>query len=899
MEGRRGTHSRAEQPCRHQRVRRVERSRSGISRTKALLLRVAGCLLAVSVLAPAVGRVVPASAAFGSDPITTIAGTGVAAFFGDGFSATQALLKFPIGVAVDGAGNLYIADYQDNRVRKVDTSGIITTVAGNGTPTTSGDGGPAVQAGVQSPNGVAVDASGNLYISMSSGANTFRVRKVDAATGIITTVAGNGGFGYSGDGGPATQASVFPCGVALDAAGDLYIADCLFSVVRKVDTSGIITTVAGNGTAGYSGDGGPATQAQFNNPNGIAADGAGNLYIADQGNSVVRKVDTSGVITTFAGTGVGGYSGDGGPATQAQLYSPINVAVDGSGNLYIDDIQNSDVRKVDTTGTISTVAGNGTPGFSGDFGPAGQAEIEPWGVAADAAGAVYIADGPDNRRVRRVGPERLFLAESHTPNPAVQGTQVTYTFTTTNVASSASTGVTLADALPQGVAFVAASPGCFKQKATVICNEGSIASGASTTTSITVQPEVTGTLRNKATVSSLEPDPYPPTNTVGSPLVVSARGCGHVITRNTVLGTDVGPCAANGIVIGADNVTLDLRGHRIYGFPSPTSPAGDAAGVLLPGRTGVTVKNGTVTQFDAGVVVTGGASNTLTGLTLTNNVGPDDPFHSLYGDGVFIQHGSSNNQIVGNTITHNGIFDGIGIYDAQSNSNLIQNNTIQDTVGPSDRGPAGQGIIINGATGFGTATSIASSRVLDNTVQNNASAGIANINEIRGTIEDNTVTGNGATNSIGNGIGVSVGFNWSLGPTSILIEGNQVHGNGVDGIRIGSPFERPSASPSGNTILNNNAANNATNPAADPYEGGTQGFDLHDLYRGGTCDSDNWSGNIWGSGGFNPVCTTVGGSGPTAVTATAPAVAIASPRVLAAAEQRITSAWQEFLDSGR
>jgi sugar lactone lactonase YvrE len=331
-----------------------------------------------------------------SGTITTVAGNGSS---GDGGPAIDASLSFPQGVVVDAAGNLYIADINNHRVRKVSVSGTITTVAGNGTPGFSGDGGPATNAGLPEPYGVAVDAAGNLYIV---DINNHRVRKV-SVSGTITTVAGNGTPGFSGDGGPATNARLaYPTGVAVDAAGNLYIADRLNSRVRKVSTSGTITTVAGDGSAGFSGDGGPATNAQLAGPYGVAVDAAGNLYIADFQNSRVRKVSTSGTITTVAGDGSFGFSGDGGPATNAQLAGPNGVAVDAAGNLYIADINNHRVRKVSTSGTITTVAGNGTPGFSGDGGPATNARLRPpTGVAVDAAGNLYIAD-IFNQRVRKV-----------------------------------------------------------------------------------------------------------------------------------------------------------------------------------------------------------------------------------------------------------------------------------------------------------------------------------------------------------------------------------------------------------------------------------------------------------------------------------------------------------------
>ena len=273
--------------------------------------------------------------------ITTVAGTGIRGFSGDGGPAVDARLSSPGGVAVDGAGNLFIADLFNHQIRKVDSAGVITTVAGTGIRGFSRDGGPAVDAWLASPGGVAVDGAGNLFIADDGNR---RIRKVDSA-GVITTVAGTGGFGFSGDGGPAVDARLsYPRGVAVDGAGNLFIADWWDDRIRKVDSAGVITTVAGTGGFGFSGDGGPAVDARLRSPGGVAVDGAGNLFIADEGNHRIRKVDSAGVITTVAGTGGFGFSGDGGPAVDARLRSPGGVAVDGAGNLFIADEGNGLIR---------------------------------------------------------------------------------------------------------------------------------------------------------------------------------------------------------------------------------------------------------------------------------------------------------------------------------------------------------------------------------------------------------------------------------------------------------------------------------------------------------------------------------------------------------------------------
>ncbi|MFB5761966.1 cadherin-like beta sandwich domain-containing protein [Paenibacillus medicaginis] len=359
------------------------------------------CVLIVLLLAAMLPELSGGKAhAASSGAISTAAGNGTSGYSGDGGAATTAQLANPTGVATDSSGNLYIADYANNRVRKVDSSGNISTVAGTGSEGYSGDGRAATTAQLNNPFGVAVDNSGNLYIA---DFNNNRIRKVDSL-GNISTVAGTGSEGYSGDGRAATTAQLAgPTGVAVDNSGNLYIADFMNNRIRKVDSSGNISTVAGTGENGYSGDGGAATTAQLSDPQGVAVDSSGNLYIADRGNNRIRKVDSSGNISTVAGTGEWGYSGDGGAATTAQLYYPFDVAVDSSGNLYIADAINQRIRKVDSLGNISTVAGTGEAGYSGDGGAATTAQLNnPFGVAVDNSGNLYIADF-NNNRIRKVG----------------------------------------------------------------------------------------------------------------------------------------------------------------------------------------------------------------------------------------------------------------------------------------------------------------------------------------------------------------------------------------------------------------------------------------------------------------------------------------------------------------
>jgi len=335
-----------------------------------------------------------------SGTITTVAGTGVDGFSGDNVPATSARLNEPRGVAVDANDNLYIADFGNNRIRKVTPAGIITTVAGDGVPRFGGDNGPATSASLEFPNGVVVDGAGNIYIADTQ---THRIRRVAAGSGIITTVVGSGNATFAGDAGPATSASLnYPSAVALDAAGTLYIADFGNQRVRRV-AGGAINTLAGNGAFKYSGDGAAATSASLDTPMGVAVDSRGNLYIADTQNHRVRRVNAAtGVIATVAGTGVQGFGGDNGPAASAQLDEPRGVAVDANDNIYIADKGNFRVRRVSAAGTITTVAGGGNA-FPGDNGPATSAQISAFGVALDRNNNLFIADRA-NYRIRMVTP---------------------------------------------------------------------------------------------------------------------------------------------------------------------------------------------------------------------------------------------------------------------------------------------------------------------------------------------------------------------------------------------------------------------------------------------------------------------------------------------------------------
>lgn len=337
-----------------------------------------------------------------SGVINTVAGNGIRGFSGDGGPASAATLREPAGIALDALGNLYISDSINNRIRKVTSAGIISTVAGNGSAYgANGDGGPATSARITTPYGVALDAAGNLYISDS---NCY-IRMV-VPSGTISKVAGNGGCGYGVVGGPVIYATIdVPEGLAFAANGDLYFADSGNARVRKI-SQGVISTVAGLGN--FTGDNGPAIDATFSATSGIALDGSGNFYIADSDrNNRIRRVSANGVVTTIAGNGGAGPDGDYDPAVYASVCYPLDSVVDAAGNLYISEYYGEKIRKVSPNGTITPLVGTGNSGSGGDGGPALSAELYgPSRMALDTVGNLYIAD-TFNNKVRRVGTDGL------------------------------------------------------------------------------------------------------------------------------------------------------------------------------------------------------------------------------------------------------------------------------------------------------------------------------------------------------------------------------------------------------------------------------------------------------------------------------------------------------------
>lgn len=355
--------------------------------------------------------------------ITTVAGTGNFGYNGDGIPATSANMSGPTAVVADSHGNFYISSNLDCRIRKVSVDGIISTVAGTGVPGFSGDGGPATLASISQPEGLCIDKSGNLFICDSYNN---RIRRIDT-NGIITTIAGTGEGDFGGDGGPATSAKLWgPMSVYVDEGGNIYIADAGNKRIRKVDADGTITTIAGTGVSGYNGDGISANSAMIGFPRGVSKGKNGNIYFGDISNRRIRMIDRFGYISTVVGTGISGHEGDNGPATNAKILGPKDIVFDKYGNMFFVDGGTDRVKKVNTAGIITNVAGSDDIGFGGDGGPATAASlVQPGSIALMPNGDLLIADF-GSKRVRMVTnvvgvnnmPEPAYDRVVVFPNPA-------------------------------------------------------------------------------------------------------------------------------------------------------------------------------------------------------------------------------------------------------------------------------------------------------------------------------------------------------------------------------------------------------------------------------------------------------------------------------------------------
>ena len=484
--------------------------------------------------------------------INTIAGNGTAGYSGDSGPAGSAELNGPYGVAEDSSDNLYIADPGNNRIRKVAAgTGIITTIAGNGAAGYAGDNGPATSAELNSPAAVALDSAGNLYIADTAN----NVIREISTSGTITTVAGNNEEGYSGDGGQATNATLYaPSGVALDSAGNLYIADTNNNRIREVAmATGIITTIAGTGAAGYTGDNGAATSATLNKPSAVV-EGSTGLYILDSGNNAVRMVSATATISTVAGTGMAGYTGDGGPATSATLHTPYGLNIDSAGDLYIADSMNNVVRMVNTAGIISTIAGNGTSGYSGDGGAATSAMLNnPQGVAIDSQGNLYIADRTNNR-IREVNTP---MGSAVFPATAVGSTSVAVTIPL-EVNTAATTITSISAPVSQGnkQEYAVTAPGCSLNTA--------LAAGTTCNVTVTLSPAFSG------------PRPVP---------LQVASSAGTFAFGMTGIGTAPQVALSPGIITTVAGTTGN---DNIYGIVSGSLTVDSAGNLYFATNTGMT-----------------------------------------------------------------------------------------------------------------------------------------------------------------------------------------------------------------------------------------------------------------------------------------------------------------------
>jgi sugar lactone lactonase YvrE len=466
--------------------------------------------------------------------ISTWAGDGTRAFGGDGGAAVAAKLNFPSNMAVDKAGNLYFADTANHRIRKVDAqTGIITTVAGSGNMAFAGDGGPATDASLNFPESVALDQSDVLYIADTGNS---RIRRVNPGTpAVITTFAGNGSLGFAGDNAAASQATLYyPSGVAVSPNGEVYISDTYNHRIRVVNISGNISTVAGNGTAGSTGDGGAPGAATLYYPQGIAFTNSGSLLVADTYNHRIRGIGTT-IIETVAGDGTLGFGGDGGPARSAKLNYPVTVAANPDGGFYIADSANDRIRVVSPSGQITTFAGTGSAGFSGDCGVPTSANLNyPEAVAVGVGGKVYLSDN-ENHRIRLVsitsGSIDLAVAQSFSPATASTGKDLVVRLVVTSGGPACATGIRVSGTLPAGTTWIWGSSGCSQAGGSFSCTLPGLAPGASAESKIVLRPSTAGTLTSIVSVASDQAESAPANNTSTSTVDVSTSSSAKFIQR--------------------------------------------------------------------------------------------------------------------------------------------------------------------------------------------------------------------------------------------------------------------------------------------------------------------------------------------------------------------------------
>jgi sugar lactone lactonase YvrE len=553
--------------------------------------------------------------------ISTTAGTGVVGYTGDNGAATSATLAYPSGVAYDASGNLFLADANNHVVREVLKTGTITTVAGTGIEGFSGDGAAATAAQLDTPTGVAIDSSGNLYIADS---HNHRIRKVSGGT--ITTVAGTGIAGFSGDSGVATAAQLaLPSALAVDASGNLYIADTNNHRIRKI-TGTTITTVAGDGEELYAGDGAAATAAALDSPTGIAVDSSGNLYIADRLNQRIREVTVAnGNITTLAGSGSGfsgGFTGDGAAATSATLARPAGVSVDAAGNVYVADTDNERIRQVGN-GAIATISGTGVQGYGGDNGLATGAILNmPKSVAPDASGNLSIAD-KQNERVRNgllptltfpstsigvpTATQSIVLANTGTASITVSTINIATGFTPAAGGTCSALPITLAagasctqfvESLP---IVVGADSGSVAFGGTLVVPQTILLAGvgAQATTTVTLVSNVDPSLNGQPVTFTAVVVPIG----LGSPVGTVSFDLSGFPFGNAVVPPDTVADTTATLPVGSDPITAVYSGSPSFGgntspvvtqlvedfslalVPQPGNPGGSTNQTVVPGQS--------------------------------------------------------------------------------------------------------------------------------------------------------------------------------------------------------------------------------------------------------------------------------------------------------------------------
>lgn len=548
--------------------------------------------------------------------INTVAGTGTAGFTGDNGAATSAELDYPEGVAVTSTGTIYVSDSNDYHVRKFTVTGNISSVAGNGSATVETQLNPEAPtaAVLQYPYGIWIDGTNNIFVAES---HNYEVRELVHSSNQLTDFAGDGTYGFTGNGGPAASAELtYDYGVAKDLAGNVYIADTYNQVIRVVNSAGTISTFAGTGTAGFTGDGGPATSARLYYPEGVATDNKNNVYIADFDNYVVRKV-TAGTINTIAGIGGrNGYSGDGGPATSAMLYQPVAMAVDPAGNVFIADYQNCRVREVNAvTGIITTVAGNGSCGFTGDGVATENSIYYPQGVAVDANDNLFIGD--DTNRVRWVSPSGIMTTIAGTGTAGYNGDGGPATSALlsepTGVALDTTGDVLVSDYNNFRVRSISAFPA-------LNTSSGSLAFGLTSVGTTTTPQTITVSAMGPVTISNIsvtgafsETDDCPSAMTNGSTCVM------YVYFTPTASGTANGTITinSNGFFNPVNNVYLTGLGSAISVTGVPINFGNELVKTSSAVKT-VTVKNNGKTA----ITMNGITLNETTDYALSANTCP-------------------------------------------------------------------------------------------------------------------------------------------------------------------------------------------------------------------------------------------------------------------------------------